>query len=147
MNFKEDNGFTLLEIFLIIAVIGIFAGIVILIINPNQKRADIRDAQRRSDVNAILNAVYEYSLDTDGIIPGNMSTTATEICATGANSCTGLIDLSVLTNGAVYLTTIPKDPNAACNVNGVCYEVSKSSDGRITVSAPDAETSTIFVTR
>lgn len=140
-------GFTLLEMLLVVAAIAILAGIVILAINPNKQLGDTRNAQRRADVNTILNAVYQYSIDNKGTLPSTITTTQTEICKTGG-TCNGLIDLSMLTLNEKYLTSIPVDPNGTCDANGVCYEIIKSANGRITVVSPDAEQSaTISVTR
>ena len=69
-NFKQ--GFTLLEILLVVGIISILAGIVILAINPTKQLGDTRNAQRRSDVLTILNAVYQYSIDNSGSIPTDM---------------------------------------------------------------------------
>lgn len=129
-----------------IAIIAILAGIVIIAINPAKQLADARNAQRRTDVNTILNAVYQYAIDNNGDLPSEISTTQTEICRTDA-TCTGLIDLSVLTTDEEYLVSMPYDPNGY-STNGAGYEIEKSSNGRVTVYAPDAEQSaTIEVTR
>lgn len=139
------NGFTLLEILLVVAALAILAGIVIIAINPTKQLGDTRDAQRALDVNTVLNAVYQFSLDNNGI-PSTITTTLTEVCRTGAASCTGLIDLSVLTTNETYLVAIPEDPTGA-STNGAGYMISKSANDRITVTAPDAENATISVTR
>lgn len=144
--FHPRKGFTLIEILLVVAAIAVLAGIVILAINPNKQLGDTRNAQRRADVNTILNAVYQYSLDNNGTIPASITTTQTEICKTGG-SCSGLINLSVLSTNEKYLTSIPYDPTGG-STNGAGYEILKTANNRVTVVAPDAEESaTISVTR
>ncbi len=146
-NQKNKKGFTLIEILLVVATIAILAGIVILAINPSKQLGEARNAQRRADINTILNAVYQYSLDHNGSLPSSITTTATEICKTGG-TCTGLISLSDLTTSETYLTAIPSDPSGGCNTNGVCYRIMKTGNGRVTVSAPGAEQgATISATR
>lgn len=144
--FKNQRGFTLLEILLVVAAIAILAGIVILAINPTKQLGDTRNAQRKADVNTILNAVYQYSIDNKGVIPSTITTTSTEICKTGG-TCTGLIDLSVLTASEKYLTSMPIDPSST-SANGTGYNILKTANGRVTITAPSAEQSlTISVTR
>ncbi|MBN1779151.1 MAG: hypothetical protein JW816_02960, partial [Candidatus Buchananbacteria bacterium] len=122
------------------------AGIVILAINPTKQLGDTRNAQRRADVNTIINAVYQYSIDNNGIIPASITTTQTEICKTGG-TCTGLVDLSALTTDEKYITSIPYDPTGS-STNGAGYEILKTANGRVTIVAPDAEQSvTISITR
>ena len=147
---RQQSGFTLLEVLLVVAVIAILAGIVIVAINPGKNLGDTRNSQRSSDVNTILNGVYQYSLDNNGTLPAGITTTATEICATGAASCTGLVDLSALSTGGKYLVSIPKDPQCpdVCTADGVGYTIKKDANGRLTVAAPDAEQGkTITVTK
>ncbi len=148
----SQKGFTLLEILLVVAAISILAGIVILALNPNKQLGSTRDAQRRVDVNTILNAVYQYSIDNNGTIPSGISvsfcdnTPSKEICKTGG-TCTGIVDLSVLSNNEKYLTALPRDPQVV-NANGTGYFITKSVNNRITVCAPSAEqTASISATR
>lgn len=146
MKTKNLPGFTLLEILLVVAAIGILAGIVILAINPNKQLGDTRNAQRKADVNTILNAVYQYSIDNNGILPASIVSSSTEICA--STTCASLIDLSVLTDSEKYLTTIPTDPKGGIDANGAGYLIGKTTNDRVIVSAPQAEQgATISATR
>ncbi len=155
---NHRKGFTLLEILLVVAAIGILAGIVIFAVNPGKQLGDTRNAQRRVDVNTILNAVYQYSLDNNGSLPSTIatvsctSTAAAEICKTGVSTSTcgaSFVALPEITLNEKYITSIPTDPTAtSTGFNGVGYRISKSSNGRVTVCAPLAEQGlTISATR
>lgn len=128
--------FTLTELLLVIGIIGILASIIIVAINPNKQVRDARNAQRRADVNTILNGVYQYSIDNSGEIPTGITSVPTEICRYGA-SCSGGVSLDYLINS--YLADIPADPTAAESGTGTDYLISVSDSGRITMSAPNAE--------
>jgi type IV pilus assembly protein PilA len=143
---KSKKGFTLIEILLVIAILAILAGVVIVAINPFKQLADARNTQRRADATTILNAVYQYTVDNSGTLPSTITTTPTAVCAT-AGTCTGIIDLTVLTTNEKYITSLPKDPSSG-TANSTGYNISKSANGRVTVAAPSAENSvTISVTR
>ncbi len=144
---RNKKGFTLLEILLVVAAIAILAGIVILALNPGKQLADTRNAERRNEVTAILDGVYQYSIDNNGNLPASITETPTEVCKTGVADCTGFADLSVLTANEEYLVSIPVDPSASAG-DGAGYTIVQSANGRITVAAPDAEQgATISVTR
>ncbi|MDZ4284472.1 MAG: type II secretion system protein, partial [Patescibacteria group bacterium] len=125
MNSRRQ-GFTLLEILLVVAGIAILAGIVILAINPAKQLGDTRNADRRSDVNTILNAVYQYSIDNTGTLPATVTTGTTCAAATGAHEvcqtggvCTGITDLAVLV--PKFLIALPSDPQSA-TADGTNYD-------------------------
>lgn len=131
------KGFTLIELLLVIGIIAILASIVIVAINPTKQLGDARNAQRRSDVNTVLSAVYQYAIDNDGSLPSGISTTSQQICTTNAVDATpNCVDLDTLTGS--YLVRMPRDPQAA-SATGTNYWIVEGSNGRITVSAPGAE--------
>ena len=141
------RGFTLIELLLVIGIIAILAAIVIVAINPTKQLGDARNAQRRSDVNTILNAVYQYSIDNNGNLPSTITTTTTAICKSGVNvNCTGLINLNVLTGS--YIVGLPNDPQSATATSTNYTVVKDATSKRITIAAPGAEqNATISVTR
>ncbi len=146
---RNQKGFTLIEILLVVAAIAILAGIVIVAINPAKQLGDTRNASRNSAVNTILNAVTQYAVDNNGVLPAGITATSTEICSSSVatSSCTGLVDLSVLTVNGKYLTAVPDEPQKT-NANGAGYVISKNVNGRVTVSAQFPESgATISVTR
>jgi len=141
------KGFTLLEILLVIAIIAILAAIVIIAINPGKQLAESRNAQRRSDTNTVLNAVYQYSVDNNGNMPGTIPAASTEICRTGEAACGAFVDLTTLTASGTYITAVPNDPNSSAP--GAGYTIMRDGvTGRITVAAPNAERGAVIsVTR
>ncbi|MFA5047435.1 MAG: type II secretion system protein [Patescibacteria group bacterium] len=155
MTQNKKRGFTLLEVLLVVAIIAILAGIVIVALNPSKQLGDSRNAQRRADVNTVLNAVYQYSIDNNGALPVSITTgtacgvATQEICKTGS-VCTGLTDLStyLVTTTAKYLVAMPVDPSST-STNGTAYQIFKNSTtNRVTVCAPKAEQSaTISISR
>ena len=145
---KNNQGFTLLEILLVVAAIAILAGIIILAINPNKQLGDTRNSQRRLAIDSIINAVYQYSLDHNGALPGATSpnwaipihpipvgdiSSAAEICLTyrdeegdKSRDCVdqngGAVWLTDLTRNATYLTSIPADPLPSASDSGIAED-------------------------
>jgi type IV pilus assembly protein PilA len=152
---KNSQGFTLIEILVVIGMIAILATIVIIAINPARQFAQGRNTQRVSNVDTILNAIGQRIADNKGVFGGGTPNcpaltvgTNYDITATaGANN----IDLSCLT--PTYIpTALPFDPSAAgalwtsATNYDTKYQVSVDANGRYTVAAPAAELGEIIST-
>lgn len=125
-EFKNNKGFTLVELLIVIAVLAILAGIVMVALNPMARFQDSRNAKRATDVQAILSAIKLHQVDNGGDYHANIMAmtpntyyqigTLTTGCNTECLNPTvtlqaSCIDLfSFVDNG--YLADIPFDPNA-----------------------------------
>ncbi len=142
---RTRRGFTLIELMLVIGIIAVLSGMTIAALSPTKQLGSSRDAKRQSDVNTILNAVYQYVVDEHRLPPGIPTGTAREICRTNAVTCAG-VDLDILTGA--YLVSVPFDPRAPDAGTGTNYFIVQDQNGRITVSAPGAEEAeSISITR
>jgi prepilin-type N-terminal cleavage/methylation domain-containing protein len=130
MTTNQNKGFTLLEILLVIAAIGILAAIVLVAINPNRQIEAARQAKRRTDINTITKAIQQYSIDNNGQYPTGIETGAKAICQTG-NTPTGCIDLSTFLV-PTYIASIPEaDSNryyVRKNISGTSIEITHPRD-------------------
>ena len=129
---KQNKGFTLLEILLVIATIGILAAIVLVAINPNRQLAQARNAQRRADINTIYKALEQYLIDK-GSYPNSINTNFKEICNTGSQKSTDTLNPTTLCDNKAdlrvlvptYLASIPTAPS------GGVYRVGLNSNNKI----------------
>ena len=126
-NKPSNKGFTLIELLIVIVVIGILAGILVMIINPSEYQAQARDARRMNDILSVQTAIIDsiavqgISLtDTTGCADCDSTTGTDDIDGTGwvkfdNLSGRGLIDV---------ISVLPTDP-----INDAQYHYSYYSDG------------------
>jgi prepilin-type N-terminal cleavage/methylation domain-containing protein len=126
---RTSKGFTLLEILLVIAVIGILAAIVLVSINPNRQINQARQAAINSDKNTIEKALQQVLIDT-GSYPTAIDGVQRKICSnTVATDCINITtDLE-----PTYIAAIPESTT---------YTVARGNDGRVYVNT--TETSANF---
>ncbi len=142
---RLQRGFTLIELLVVIGILAVLLAITLIAINPARQFSQANDTKRSSDVNAILNAVGQYSADNKGNLTAlNIPTTAA-IIGSGA----GQVDLcSALVTS--YIAALPVDPltnngapasdcAAVAGYNTNYSIVRSSTDNRITVCAPATE--------
>jgi len=149
-----NGGFTLIEILLVIAIIAVLAVVVFVALNPGGRLADARNSRRFNDVNSLLTAIHEYTLDNDGALPTGLTTGMGETqlgsCASGgATLCTGASAVCVNLTAplAAYLKSIPLDPkDGVAATTG--YSVTVDANNIVTVISCRAESGeTIQVSR
>ena len=156
---NNQKGFTLIELLVVIGILAILLAITLIAINPARQFSQANNTQRRSDVNAILNAIHQYMADNNGTPPAGINTTVKTITSTA-----GATNIDLCTAGLLvsqYIADLPLDPQtgteapaaSVCSDVGATYDtqytvVQSAADNRITVAAPDAELGeTITVTR
>jgi prepilin-type N-terminal cleavage/methylation domain-containing protein len=134
----KQSGFTLLEILVVIGIIAILSAIVIVAINPARQFAQARNTQRSSNVNTILNAVWQRQVDHRGTWTTDTACTATlPTTAKPIGSGVGNVDLDPCLV-PTYISGMVMDPSTGDEAN-TGYSIVVTSSGRITVSAPDTE--------
>jgi prepilin-type N-terminal cleavage/methylation domain-containing protein len=149
IKIRKKRGFTLLEILLVIAAIGVLAAIVLIAINPNKQIAQARNAQRRVDLNTLNKSLEQILIDT-GTYPTGITSSYQEVCATGRKSstdlltdapsvdCTGKLDLRTLI--PTYIASMPRDPQSIGSSTGY-YVARNSLNNKISIKGANGELS------
>ncbi len=113
---KTAQGFTLVELLIVIAIIAILAAVVVLIVNPLELTRRGRDAARLSDFanlqQAINIAVQEATNSTQYLLCGGVAGSCAGNSVTGTRSSagTGWAKVNLGTQTSVSVPTLPIDP-------------------------------------
>lgn len=117
---KPAHGFTLIELLVVIAILGILAAAILVAINPNKRMAQARDAQRKTDINTITNALIGYStlstaFPTENACDSSLGHTAGAInCDAAGGSNWGTDNAAYIYQGLIvaqaFLKSMPTDP-------------------------------------
>ena len=158
MQEKEQKGFTLIEMLIVMGIIAVLAGIVLIAVNPGRQFKQAHDTQRESNINAILNAVGQNIAENKGVftcLTGSLPTEDTVMAKTGGYDIRPCIT-------PLYISEIPVDPTTGSNTcqdaqAGDCaasgaydtkYMVKQDAgSGRVTVSAMGEIKNSISITR
>lgn len=152
---NNENGFTLIEILVVIGIIAVLAAVVLVAVNPARQFKLARDSQRVSNVTAILNAVGQDIAEHKGLFYCGTSTIAlpaTSTLMTNDSSITPHFDIAecLVPNYISSLPFDPSDPDAKYTEGGeynTGYMIVQDTNGRITIEAVGEISNPISVTR
>lgn len=110
-------GFTLVEMIIVIGIIGVIASVVIAAISPRRGLLAARDVQRSLAAREIRNAVMQYQISNNGLLPAadeipQSGQAAKQICAFGVTGNADCVNLDVLVTE--YLAELPRDIVEPC---------------------------------
>ena len=70
LKFLKLPAFTLIELLIVIAIVGIMAAAILVAINPAKRSGQARDAIRKSDIAVLADAFQAYYVTHEGLYPG-----------------------------------------------------------------------------
>ncbi len=165
----NSQGFTLVELLIVIGIIAILATATFVALDPLRRFRDSRDAKRWSDVAELMHAIKVDQVDNGGsyldkiqdMNPGDIYMITDGDYLTGCNTQNAHCDAQVTRdsacvnlNGLVaqgYTGKIPVSPNGNGNWSPSLtgYTLTASSSGALTITACESENSVdnITVTR
>lgn len=149
-----NKAFTIIELLIVIALIGVLASLMIFAINPGTQLAKARDVERETHLYAILSSIYQYQAEHSGTLPdtdGNPITSNFPTLATCVGNSGGCFDLA---NAGevdekivpVYMASIPQDPKTG-NAGNIGYTLFVDANKRLVASASGEIKGIITITR
>lgn len=152
---KQNKGFTLIEVLVVIGIIAVLAAVVLVAVNPARQFKLARDSQRTSNVNTLLNAVHQNMAEHKGVfvcsgIAHDLPTIPTVIKSSPTPNDPADIASCLVPD---YVSALPSDPSIiGAHFDSVTdynsgYELFRDANGRITASSTGELTPTISVTR
>jgi prepilin-type N-terminal cleavage/methylation domain-containing protein len=172
MLHAKKLGFTLVELLIVIAIIGVLVAVIFVALDPATRLAQARDAVRQNDVGEILSAIKLYQVDHDGQhlnTIANLSQLSVYMAVNGGGMDEGCDDSNISCTTPVtqdthcvnihdliqegYLTDMPVSPvgeviwdvgdNAGDNGSG--YTISLDVNGGVIVRSCENEATTVEI--
>jgi len=90
IQFGKEDGFTLIEMLIVVIVLGILAMIIIPQINVSTSEA--KTSTLRTNLNSVRNAIELYYHQHNNVYPGTVAADGTTTPATAADACAAFVD-------------------------------------------------------
>ncbi len=146
---RKYEGFSLIEILIVVGLILILAAVTIVAINPAKHFQDTRNAERSADVSEILNAITQYTaeegrtlrdLDEDPTADPPLIIPTCDRDWDEAGDINTVVDVGALV--PEYIVEIPRDPQATGDLAG--YRICENG-GRVQILAQEEGTGDLIV--
>ena len=127
---EKQQGISVVELILVVAVIGILTGIIVVSRSPAVEAAQNRNQQRARSISEIAQSVHQIKLHNQNHLPKTNKGDEMEKCGEGTTSVGDFSEVLV----PDYLTEIPTDPK-----DNTDYQICRNEDNKITVSVGVSE--------
>lgn len=154
---KNQEGLTLVELLIVIAIIAILAAVAFVAIDPAARFAEARNAQRWTDVSTVMEGVQQAFVDEEGDLSSSTylsdldtDSASVQIITDGAASLTcgsytcgtetvagSSCEVDLSTMEGEYFAAVPIDPSSSSTTDSMYYL--NYDSGIFTVGACDPE--------
>lgn len=132
LNKRKQEGFTIIEVMIVLAIAGLIILIVLLAVPALQRNS--RNTQRKNDVSSVVGAIQEYSNNHNGQLPTKYSDFSAN---TKLGFYTGASDVKFTVNATPFSTDPTTDADKAI-VNAYTYAKCKSDGSGLDTTGQSA---------
>lgn len=109
LNIKDNKGFTIIEVLIVLAIAGLILIVVLLAVPALQRNS--RNTTMKNDATAAAGAVSEYISNNNGKVPTGTPTVTNDVLTiTGPAGSVGNISTAQLKAGTAVVTATPTAP-------------------------------------